>query len=113
MPSIFDFTLDDKIESLLKIKKLRTCEHKINQIIEFMIAEEQEQLNHVRETSPTYNHALSVAFSISGSTDPEGKDITRSQLIAALQERIAELMLASDDEVFEAIMPPYDSYEEE
>jgi len=60
----------------------------------------------------TYNHAFEIAFSVPGSTCPNGTDVTAAQLIAALHERIRDLS-HSEDELLEAIGAPYDTYEEQ
>lgn len=58
----------------------------------------------------TYNHAFTLAFSVSGSTDAEGLDITAEQFYAAIIKR-AQALLAND-EMLEAIGAPFDSYVE-
>lgn len=58
----------------------------------------------------TYNHAYDIAFSVRGSTHPEGDDLKAPMLRAALLKRIHDL---SDDELLEALGAPFDSYEEE
>lgn len=59
----------------------------------------------------TYNHAFSLGFSVAGSTDPEGEDITSAQFAAAVCRRIAELV--EEEEWGEAVGAPFDSYEED
>lgn len=59
----------------------------------------------------TYNHAFTLAFSVSGSTDAEGLDITAEQFYAAIIKR-AQALLAND-EMLEAIGAPFDSYVED
>lgn len=59
----------------------------------------------------TYNHVFSVAFSIPGSTHPEGEDVTPERLKAALLKRIADL--DAHDEWLEAVGGPDDTYEED
>ncbi|MFA7523382.1 MAG: hypothetical protein WCY71_10715 [Halothiobacillaceae bacterium] len=60
----------------------------------------------------TYNHAYTVAFSVKGSTHPEGADVTPEQFEAALTARIRELN-SNVDEWAEAVGLPFDSFEEE
>lgn len=55
-----------------------------------------------------YNHAFDVAFSLE-SNDPDGLDVTRTQLIEAMLRRIADL--SESDELFEAIGAPFDTHE--
>jgi len=63
-------------------------------------------------TTKTYNHAYTIAFELSGSTDPDGDDVTAEQLREALMRRIENLDSAGDLEWLEAAGAPYDSYEE-
>jgi hypothetical protein len=58
----------------------------------------------------TYNHAFTVAFSVSGSTHPEGEDITDAQFYQALRARAEDLYLHGEFQ--EAVGAPYDTYEE-
>ncbi len=62
---------------------------------------------------PIYNHIFTLAFSIETpytcSEDPEDWP-SREELIATIHKRISALA-QSDDELFEAIGPPEDSYE--
>lgn len=58
----------------------------------------------------TYNHAMTIAFALEHSTHPTGEDITGAQLRVALQKRLDQ---TPDDELEEACLPPYDTYEEE
>ena len=58
-----------------------------------------------------YNHALTLAFEIH-SDEPNGEDITFDQFEKAVLRRI-ELLRQSGDEYKEAILPPYDTYEED
>lgn len=53
----------------------------------------------------TYSYALMLGFTVHGSTHPEGKDLTHSQIVAAILARLADL-LASGDEILEAVLPP-------
>lgn len=103
--------MSKNIETLKAIKALATTDAKVNQLIYYLM----NQPDHaVTDPKPvTYNHALSVTFSIGGSTDPQGKDLTATQLISALRKRVDELSNASDLEILDAIMPPYDSYSED
>jgi len=55
----------------------------------------------------TYNHAFTIAFSIE-SKHPEGDDITPQQYRLGILARLAAL---PDDELFEAIGLPFDTYE--
>jgi len=59
----------------------------------------------------TYNHAYTLGFSLGGSTDPDGEDVTPDQLKAALERRMAEL--AEHDAWKESIGCPFDTYEEQ
>lgn len=54
-----------------------------------------------------YDHAFTIAFSLV-SSDPSGRDVTPSQLRAAILSRLESL---ADDELIEAVGAPYDSYE--
>ena len=58
----------------------------------------------------TYNHLLSLAFEVHGSKCPQGSDITRTQIAAAVLSRVADLL--SSDEIFEATLPVIDTFEE-
>lgn len=57
-----------------------------------------------------YNHAFTMAFSVSGSETKDGSDITKEQYIEALQQRIKDL--SDEDQIQEAIGAPFDTYEE-
>lgn len=59
----------------------------------------------------TYNHAFTLAFSVSGSNDPEGLDITAEQFYTAIIKRAKSLL--ANDEMLEAIGAPFDSYAED
>ncbi len=59
----------------------------------------------------TYNHLYTIAFSMSGSTDREGADLTSQQFAAAIRARVAEL-LKNGDEMLEAVGVPLETYEE-
>ena len=59
---------------------------------------------------PTYNHAFTIAFSISGSKSVEGEDVKPSQIREAILTRLAGL---DDEELMEAVGMPFDTYEEE
>lgn len=61
---------------------------------------------------PTYNHAFTIAFELSGSTDPDGDDVTAEDLRSALLKRIEDLDSAGDFDWLEAAGAPYDSYKE-
>jgi hypothetical protein len=58
----------------------------------------------------TYNHAYSIAFSVSNSTHPEGEDLTQEQLVSAILKRVADLI--DNNEMLEAVGLPFDTYEE-
>jgi hypothetical protein len=58
----------------------------------------------------TYNHAFTIAFSVGGSTHPEGEDVTQEQLAIAILKRIADLV--NNNELVEAVGLPFDTYEE-
>jgi len=60
----------------------------------------------------TYNHAYTIAFELSGSTDPDGDDVTAEQLREALIRRIEKLDSTGDLEWLEAAGAPWGSYEE-
>lgn len=62
------------------------------------------------EVTPIYNHAFTVAFQLSGSTDKQGEDVTAEQMRDALRKRINTLMDAG--EMLEAVGAPFDTYEE-
>lgn len=60
---------------------------------------------------PSYNHAFTLAFEVSGSKDPEGNDITGLEYARSLLFRIGEL--AKDESVWEgALGAPFDTFEE-
>ena len=56
----------------------------------------------------TYNHAFTIAFSIGGSKDKTGGNITEKEFTIALLKRIA--VLNEDNEMIEAIGMPFDTY---
>lgn len=56
----------------------------------------------------TYNHAFTIAFTVI-SDHPEGEDITPQQFRHAILDRLASLV---EDELLEAVGPPYDTSEE-
>lgn len=58
----------------------------------------------------TYNHAFTIAFEVSGSTDRAGEDVIASQLRTAILKRIYSV---HDEELIEACGAPYDTFEEE
>jgi hypothetical protein len=58
----------------------------------------------------TYNHAYTLAFSVSNSTHPEGEDVTQTQLAIAILRRVADLI--DNNEMVEAVGLPCDTYEE-
>jgi hypothetical protein len=58
----------------------------------------------------TYNHAYTLAFSVSNSTHPEGEDVTQTQLAIAILRRVADLV--NNNEMVEAVGLPFDTYEE-
>jgi hypothetical protein len=57
----------------------------------------------------TYNHAFTIAFSISGSKRKDGSDLTPSDFRRAIARRLGDL---PDSEMMEAIGLPFDTYEE-
>jgi hypothetical protein len=57
-----------------------------------------------------YNHAFTVAFSVSGSQDPNGEDITDEAFYLALRQRCEDLY--RHGEFKEAVGAPWDTYEE-
>lgn len=59
---------------------------------------------------PTYNHVFSVCFSVSGSQDPNGEDITNEAFYLALRLRCEDLY--RNGEFQEAVAGPCDTYEE-
>lgn len=61
----------------------------------------------------TYNHAFSLGFSVSGSTDPEGEKITSAEFRAAIEARMDDLDSSGDLEWVEAIGQPNDTHEEQ
>lgn len=56
----------------------------------------------------TFNHAFDFAFSISGSSDPEG-NVSGQELRAAIQMKLNQM---DDAELIECCGMPFDSYEE-
>lgn len=60
------------------------------------------------DTVKTYNHAFTIAFEVSGSTTEDGEDITVARYVAALQERIRDLV--ANEALLEAIGAPFDSF---
>lgn len=58
----------------------------------------------------TYNHAFTIAFEVSGSSHPDGEDVTPEQMAAALRKRVDELL--ANDEMMEAMGAPFDTFEE-
>jgi hypothetical protein len=58
-----------------------------------------------------YNHALTLAFSVV-SNDPGCNDLTFEQLADAVTKRLRDLQ-SSGDEYKEAVLPPFDTYEED
>lgn len=58
----------------------------------------------------TYNHAFTLAFSVSGSKDKYGADITAEQFYQAIIPRAQALM--ANHEMLEAIGMPFDSFAE-
>jgi len=57
-----------------------------------------------------YNHAFTLAFSVTGSKHETGEDITPEQYVQALEQRISEVSKANQWE--EAVGMPFDSFEE-
>ena len=68
----------------------------------------------------TYNHAVTLAFEIQGSTTETGGDITAEQFEDALKRRIADMKADAQryhkfdltKQWQEACLPPFDTYEE-
>lgn len=60
----------------------------------------------------TYNHLFSLGFSVSGSTHPDGEDVTPAQFRAAVDKRLKQLGL-NEKEWSEAVGPADDSYVED
>ena len=58
----------------------------------------------------TYNHMFTLAFCVSGSTDPEGEDVTAAQFRKALEDRINDLNSQGDLLWKEALGAPEDTY---
>lgn len=58
----------------------------------------------------TYNHAYTLGFEVSGSTDEQGRDVTEAMLLNALNARIRDLW--QNNEFREACGEPYDTYVE-
>lgn len=59
---------------------------------------------------PLYNHAFTIAYSLT-SKHPTGDDITQDQHLRALLLRIEDLIKCN--EMLEAVGMPFDTYEEE
>jgi hypothetical protein len=59
---------------------------------------------------PTFNHAYTIGFEISGSSEANAADVTGAQLREALQSRLASL---TDDQLKSACDSPFDTHEEE
>lgn len=59
--------------------------------------------------STRYNHAFTIAFSLT-SSDPSGCDIDAASLRIAILTRLEHL---TDDELIEAIGAPFDTFEME
>lgn len=57
-----------------------------------------------------YNHTFDIAFELN--SDNDFNNVTKEELIDALQARINSLV-ANDDEIIEACGLPFDSYENE
>ena len=58
---------------------------------------------------PAYDHAFTIAFSMK-SNHPEAEDITPQQFRHAILARLAAVV---DDELLEAVGPPFDTYQHE
>jgi hypothetical protein len=61
----------------------------------------------------TYNHTFTLAFSVSGCTDPEGEGITAEEYRSALEKRMDDLDSEGDLVWEEALGAPEDTYEED
>jgi len=66
------------------------------------------------KTTPLYDHAFTIAFSVKGSTDNDAADVDAAMLRAALFTRIADIDAAPDAafEWLEATGAPFDSMEQ-
>lgn len=58
----------------------------------------------------TYDHAFTVGFSVAGSADESGEDVTAEQMRDALRARINSLM--DNKEMLEAVGAPFDTFAE-
>lgn len=58
----------------------------------------------------SYNHMFSVAFTVAGSNDPAGEDITAGQFYKAMLKRALDLL--NNNEFSEAVGEPIDTFKE-
>ncbi|MBI6727453.1 hypothetical protein YA0089_27940 [Pseudomonas viridiflava] len=61
----------------------------------------------VAQAGQTYSHVFSLCFSVGGSIDKEGQDLSPQQLHDAIVKRAA--LLLANDEIQEAVGLPQDS----
>lgn len=59
----------------------------------------------------TYNHQFALGFSISGSTHPQGEDVTERMIYEAIIARATNLLSVAEGR--EAIGAPLDTYQEQ
>ncbi len=60
-----------------------------------------------------YNHAYSLGFSLEGSFDPNGRDVTEEMLRAAILKRIKDLDQEGPYAFINACDAPWDTYKVE
>ena len=60
----------------------------------------------------TWNIACSLAFEVRHSPTDTGEGLTKAQLLEALERRLQDLR-DSPYEIFEAVLPAYDAFEED
>lgn len=56
-----------------------------------------------------YNHAFSLAFEVISSKE-DGSDVTQEQLALAIRKRVSNLI--DNNEMLEAVGPPFDTFED-
>jgi hypothetical protein len=61
----------------------------------------------------TYNHAFTIGFSVAGSTDPKGLNLTMQEYRSALLKRMDDLDAEGVEAWHSAVDEPFDTYEEE
>lgn len=59
---------------------------------------------------PTYNHAFEIAFTVAGSTTPDGAELTPNDIRIAILTRLASV---DDSELMESVGTPFNPYEEQ